>query len=790
MDIERLRCFYRSFFEPRGRGWGLIFNATHYPKVTIVANQKTLKNVKADDYWVGASFDVTVKDEKIEAKQVGRNTVEVTGTDLTEKVEDYVVKRGNTTVALASAKLSEDKKSVKLVASSKNLVAGDYKVTFNENTAEFKVEASKVTEIKFTTEVAVLKKGVTSQASVGYKVLNQFGEDAGVTRDELAITTSCDGDALTVKPGTLGTIVFGKTAGFVVGLDKVVATIVYTKTGVNASATLDIAAEAKPATVELLGFYKTKGTEYTTTELAEGSFNGVAHFFVVNVKDQYGNAVKAADISATNLKINFAAPLVGINLKETGLVDVTANGAFVGVGYPVSEGAISGSGEISVVAVVLTSGNTASATYKVAAAKTIVSFDNLAATDGLYVDKATEFTFTALDADGNEVTDYTTLNSQVSFSGSTGITFAFAKQADGSAKLYGTPSTKNPVAVVNTTKKITYKTFILSANDVRVPNAVTSVSKDAFLGALSGQNISVALKHINVEDQYGNPMTTAEVIKAVSGGAYSICVATDAAVAQFGVTTGVVVPSNTAISAPAGAGMTAADHVVINSTTAGKGTQSISVYLMKDGKKIDNSECTVVLRSFAIDDLSNFEVADLGLAQAGTTKNLTVYGQADGVKVKLPASAYTITKGDSPAVGVVSIKAIDTTDKETEYTTDYQVTIDNKLGSVVNFKVNSSEKAAVPTTATLNATAKIANNTTVNATAILGNLEVKDQYGNVISAATLATDTLITVSNYTATSTLTKNGTSAITYKDADTVAHFKFVFKGGYTAEFDISVY
>ncbi len=485
--------------------------------------------------------------------------------------------------------------------------------------------------------------------------------------------------------------------------------------------------------------------------------------------------------------MNVTSPLAGVEVLKTGLEDAKKSGAKFGVAYPVSPKAI-GAGDVSVIAVVLTSGKTSSKTFTVTAETTIVSLE-LTPSDTLYVGKATEVNYVALDADGKEVTDYATLKAQVKFdnTNASNATLEFKKQADGSAKLYVTPKVKNFVAVANSSKNKFYKTFVWSASDACVAKAITGISKDASLGALTDETIKIPFKYLNVEDQYGNAVAPADVVAAISDGAIKVVVS---ATAETGVTvaTGDVAVTN----------KDAAKDLVINAVSTAKTAQKVTLKLQAkkaDGsgyEDIAGSDCEVTLNWYVLSDVSNFAVKDLGLKLVGTDNvELEVTGMVGTTKVAIPETCYEVTVGDAGTTKGIKIPANDPTAdaKVREFTTDYQITLDNKAGETVAFKVNVSKNTAVPTTAKLKANAKIAENTNYDLDDLLALLEVKDQYGEDATSGDLAV-TLVTVSNYTKTATIVKNGTSSIEYKDADTTAHFKFVFKGGYTFETDINVY
>lgn len=720
------------------------------------------------------------------ATQTGANKITVTGSDLSDKVADYAVKRGTNTVALASVALNEEKTEAVITTSAKNPVAGKYTVSFQGSDAvEFEMATSKVTKIVFGSETAIMKTNKT--AEVTFVVLNQFDENVTASAyANLAITTSCDGVEGTAKTlvaaANTGVITFGKATNFMPTVDVVVATVVDKTNGVNANGTFTVSQIAQPATVEVLGLYKKNATTlaWEAAELKEGTVNADTYYLAVAVKDQYGTNVPAANLNSTNFNVNVIAGLTQVAVTNAAIDMTNAYGANFAVGYPVNAGTVK-AGTVSVLAVVLTSGNTASASINVAPTTKVASIE-LAATDALYVGKEAEIAYTALDAEGNEVTKYDLLTNVV-VTGA-GISYRWAKQPDGSAKLYMTLSAKN-VVVITTTPTMQYKTTTFTAFDACVPTAITGVNAKAVLGAISGSAIQVPVSFLNVEDQYGNAMSATAVADAINGGNYKIKVAygtSDAIDGSDVIITSIV--DNT---------------LVVDATTDGKGVEQVTISLMnKDytGAWVDTlgSDATITLKAVELAQCTTFEVAPVGLKQSfgtATDAAIKVYGFADGTKVELTAAEYDVVVGAGTADGKIEIPAKLSVSGKTEYSKEYVVVIANKAGTELKFTVEYSEKDAAAASATVNAavTQRLVNGTTYNVQDILGFFTIKDQYGNTLSAASQAANTRISVSGYTPFAAISGNGTPSMTYADRDTVAHFVITI-GTFSFEADIVVY
>lgn len=127
-------------------------------------------------------------------------TVSFTGAVDTAKAK-FAVKRDESAVTVKEVKFSDDKKSATLTFESK-LVEADYEVTLSgidnldsaKAKATAKVEAEKVSKIEFITASETLPQKAEN-VRIEFKVVNQYGEDAKVTADDLEIDVTGVDDA-------------------------------------------------------------------------------------------------------------------------------------------------------------------------------------------------------------------------------------------------------------------------------------------------------------------------------------------------------------------------------------------------------------------------------------------------------------------------------------------------------------------------------------------------------------------------------------------------------------------
>lgn len=683
-------------------------------KVTIVANQKTEKNVRADKYYKEASFDVTVKDEKLTATQSGANKIKVTGTDLTDKVADYTLKLGSATKTLSSAKVEEDG-SVTLTASASYFVDGDYTLKFGELSVDLKLEGSKATKIVVEPEVAILTG--TQSAIVYFQVQNQWGEDVTAKADLNAVGTNLDQTNSLVNKGKLKFTLSGSDQ-YQLNLSQIAVNIMDKNSGANYSNVLTVSDYSKLKEVELKGIYEVVGNVAKEFKLKEGATDTDLQNvrLLVAGKDQYGLTFDASKINANNLNL-YATGLTGFSLNG---FDTTAtatstvkidNVEYALVKVKVASGFTTGlkGGEATVQGYVLTgAGDAISAKFTVGSGVKIASL-SVSANDVIYGGDEVELSYEALDADGNSVTDIETLcayNNQSKQSGALkSSTLEFVGSKDGKARLMFTaPSTgtqsMESISWITDTNVYGYKTLTImpdrkatsvigvwTYSEVEKPNGL-------FLGATSGSSVRVTVRNLKYEDQYGNTIPYKDFNKCVSGSGIKVRVTSDfAGIADvFGaITTSGSIHGTTSVTVDS----TTASDKVVEFTSKATNASGSAVYTvgLESEKTVNGStrkaNCEFKVAAVATKDLTitagfwnpNFYVTAPAVdVQVAANYVEATYGKLDVKPTKdwdykysydvLPKLDTLVDGKDATAKGAVSILVNDGkgTIKNVDYT--------------------------------------------------------------------------------------------------------------------------
>ena len=269
---------------------------------------------------------------KFEAAQVGRQSIKVTGDDLTDKVEDYTLKKGKSIVSIASVKLADDKKSAVITSASSALSEGDYTVSFNkgiEYPVTVKAESVDKVEIIGNTLVPTSDYDGTSKkdVTVGYRILNQFGEKMLGT----ITPTSTLGTAKVTKPSKKdedGVITVTLTSAANLGVTKGSLVLVETTTGKSTSAELVVGTKAAVSKVEILGLYDTSDTNnIKSAEAMTTGDDANKYSLLVKAYDQYGNTLSAIDATDSTKEATITVggvselKITGANFNTTEMVN-------------------------------------------------------------------------------------------------------------------------------------------------------------------------------------------------------------------------------------------------------------------------------------------------------------------------------------------------------------------------------------------------------------------------------------------------------------------------------------
>ncbi len=483
-------------------------------KVTIVANQKTLKNVKADDYWVGASFDVTVKEaQKMTVKATGANELTATVASPVDaaSASAVVVKRGTTTIN-ASAKISG--KEIVITTDAK-MIKGEYTVTLGELSASCEVEDQKVAEIVITGEGDFVAATSTTNANptdaldgiiVFYDVLDQYG-------DSLRTASTLQWSGSLTKRGESvqdGYVIFGSSDGSALIYGTTVfLTAVYNKNAnvVTKSAEVKVGLEGKTDEVIFAGvtdsIVDVKIKDSLTTDFA---ISGRA-YLLFTVNSQYKTPMDMSNFDFDDVTFTSTTPLL-LAVDKTVHGTVTVDQVTYGYVLLKSDAntintAKGGTAVIS--AVSAKTGKKVDYSLDITADQVLTKFKIGVPADIVSEGRTVEIPFTAEDQNGKAITDYRVLNGAVSFSTSAG-TLEMKEKDDGSAKLYYTAPTTGAEEDVDL--YVTMTSVVTNSGSVDSQNFyVKQKARPAAIAEVQGDKVLLEGGSVTIYDTYQNSWT-------------------------------------------------------------------------------------------------------------------------------------------------------------------------------------------------------------------------------------------------------------------------------------------
>lgn len=542
----------------------------------------------------------------------------------------FAVKKGTITVNVSKVTFADDKKSAKLELATK-LTAGDYTVSVSGVAASaFSATATatdeKVAKIEFTTGNAVLSASDDKIVTTTYKVFNQYNED--VTS---ANTLTFTGGKGTVSTPAAGTLMLTATSSFTVN-EKVAVSAIHSATSTFSSTVLTVVPKAAVSDVAIESLYN------SDSKTPVNGDTGSNYKLVVSAKDQYGNEVAAASVAAD----------VIVTVSNTTVADV-AGGANAPTFTTTS---ISGSNRTTLaLAGTLASGTSTIAiisksTGKVArfdvVVKESVKVDTLSLTvpEIAVAGEKVNIPFTAVDQFGTAITSAATLTAgmnSLTATGATGIAFKqdYVKNTAYLELDLSGVTAATTVFVTGVTKTNKVVPLQVSVVDPKKPVVINN-TKDLTVNVAVGGTITLSENNLVAKDQYGRDITP-----------------------DFGTATGKfrydIATSDSAKVAVTGSAITA-DNGSVTLTGVAKGTSTLTVKIQKMGasawEDVANSAITFDIKVVEKADIASYELADfakLYQISAGTYDvDLTVNGLlADGSKVAVPTSFYTVTENDA-----------------------------------------------------------------------------------------------------------------------------------------------
>lgn len=725
--------------------------------ITVYAAQVTsLAKAKEVKFKLTEKFDVKVT-ANLEAKQTGANKITVMGSDFVASKSAFVVKNSSGVVLPLKdmVKVNEAKTEAVLEGDTAQIPVGKYTLSYNNSDpVEFEVVKAAVKRIEIVpTNTAIM---VTSQKAIAYyKVYNQFDEE--ITKSPLAANVRVSGsDGAGTNPAARGEIKFENSVGYQLNLSKVSVSVVDTETGVNATAFLTVGEQSKLWEAEYKGLFNT-----TTRKVVESISDGdkLANFAVIyTAKDQYGldftdeRAIKKNNQLNVQLQVN-AISVTGLMLDAPKIVSVNDDSyiAFPLKNATSSEKTASRPGEVTLQGVVINNGKQVGSKFNVVSSTKVDSLTVRPSATGVYEGQENWLDFTALDANGKEVTSWDSLKALNDPQYMKNANVRFAKKDDGKVGLLYTPGTVGASNTVSVTQVLTFvtqtnkfTTATIPVRAKRVPSTILGVASDAVRGTTGGQTLTIKGSKIRFQDQYGNNMTADEVKNA---GNYKIQVTlaneTTPLANSFkhASTTGAVNTVDLDGGSTKVIELVATGSAVSNAAT---GVSKVTLSLLNNsGVKVDSSEDkTFEVYNTKLQDMSSFAIEDPGLKAA---KNLTpvldnsnlgfkpsVVGYYAGQKISLANGTDFTVYTNSTVASEAAFAPVPSVNDDKDFAvkkTIARVIINDDKGTVVEREFSYSlegrkvNKVEMDSTTVTGASAAV-----LNWNNIKSSFKVKDQY--------------------------------------------------------------
>lgn len=665
---------------------------------------KTAEDIEAAKEAVAAVKDATVKAEqtaKVEAitgenpdqpdytgdvkfEAVGAKTLKVTFDEAvdTEKAS-FTVKKGTVKVNTSSVSWNDDKTEATIQLAGK-LTEGEYSVEVSGVSDEvlsstIKAENEKVSKIEVLSDEAPLIDSDSDSDSdvddleVGYRVLNQYGEDITKTT---ALTTSSNN--VTVDP-TKGIVTI--VGDYDVTINKTATfTLIHAATATTTTATVTAVSESKISDISMVGLYNKDGKELTeTSNLSRDLF-----YVELEAKDQYGNVITDNTKLSNEIIVTQSNPVI-VN-AASGVTVITVNGekkVVIALSGPTKVG------ENVVTAIARATGKSASYNAKVGESQRAYNVD-IQAPELAVATETVDIPVIVTDKNGELVTDLAVLTDSVRgikiTQGSIDVTSRLIEK-DGAIYLHttlGAAGYESFVIISNATQKV--DTLTLEVKAAAVPTTVIGL-KDTSTTLKTSDTLTISASNLLVEDQYGRAMSSSALSTWLGLNSNAISVVDD-------------VNSNIVTLSTA----------TINAGTS-NGTEDVTIALAPGGVVDSSSAKEFTFRVTDGTEYVSYEVDSIGTVydevSAGKTnadvydKSINVYGVLnDGSKVKLTISSdYTITSTNTTvqtdvADGTIDgpASALDYADNATTVAIPVTVTI-NRTGTKLTQDVIFSKEA-------------------------------------------------------------------------------------------------
>lgn len=669
--------------------------------------------------------EVTVNAD-LAAKQSGAKQITLTGSGFTKdtKVE---VKKGNTVVAVDTAKQETSSDGKTLIVPTKNVItAGEYAVTVGDKTVKFNGEASKVTSIEVS-DVAVVDKGVTlpittnataSGATITYVVKDQFGADVTKTTN---VTVNA---SRTKKSEGQGKIKVQLNA-YDKKDDLISIVVIHTETGLSTTKNVKISDAAVVNEVTFGGVYNESKKELTEKE------NVANFYYLFDLVDQYGNSMVNKDFKVgtkaeDDLMLTINPGVTNVTLNTATKVSVIKKDGkdYIAVPFKLNSTDSNISAGKGTILAITKLGKTFNGEFEVKAGEKVDTF-TAAPSDVVIAGKETVFDFTAVDTYGNDISAKAT---KEMFAKSTQDREFNRDSENGYFKFAKNVKTgKNELVFVakeSEQDKVFLASFITATNKVVTvqftikagarPTGLSTADNFGMVSAV-GRDHKIKASEVKVTNQYGTEFKFDKF-----------------GVEQAGYTLTVEKVDGDVVTVEAPVGASEAKFVVAKEAA---GTATFKFVLKgKDANgqaKTYEEEFTVTTK--ALKDIVTSDkdvvITDMPKMHYASDRELEVKARINGADVTLVAGkdykviTNTTVEGDKVSGGAIIIDP-----GKTEAAGKYSVVILNGLGIEVVKDVTVCKEAPKAASAKLKDTAEVVAGN-VKVASVLGLLKVKDQYG-------------------------------------------------------------
>ncbi|OQP01047.1 hypothetical protein B1689_06280 [Geobacillus sp. 44C] len=773
------------------------------------------QNITRGDFaqFVYRAANVNVAPQVVSVSAIGAKKLEV---KFNKAVDDtkakFEVKKGSITANIANVTFAADKKSAQIELTSK-FTKGDYTVsvtglTDTALTQTITVEDEKVSKIEILSENAVLDASDASIVTVGYRVYNQYNEDITKTATSIVATANVGTEGTVTPDPSTGVITIDNDSDYKTG-DKISLSLLDPATSTFASKVLTVSDKAVVADVAITGIYNEDKNAVLDTDATASDFH-----LLVTAKDQYGQDVPVSKI-ANDVVVTISDPSV-IDVKGGAATPTFEQVTIDGKKQTVLElkapsaGLKAGKATISII-----SKSTGKVAQYVVEVKEGVKADavTLTAPELVVAGEKTEIPFSVLDLDGKEITKTSVLT------GAKGVTLAdnddnasvyFVQDAKtGKAKLVlddtaGSTARKVIITATSATGKVA--TLVVDIKEKAEAKVITA-TKDVVTDLAVGGSFNLNKDNIVVKDQYGRTFDLTGKLAPKSPtaddkGKYLVKVEkVDTSADKVNLSTDII----------------ASDNANVTVTGAKKGSETIKLTLQKvdatgNVQNVASSELELNVKVVEKADIVSYELKDIDpiYDEEGTTatdaytRDVVVYGVlADGKKVVVPASEYTVITGNNKLVydsdtGKLNVPVKDGSNNAIDIVgtdgkdvpVNVKVIINAPNGPVILEKTVTVTKAA-PKADKIEL--KSANGLTVSDSVVTGSvtdvvdssklkgiLKITDQYGEDISSSaniTLTATNLVNSDNDDIVPSVTGNGTSTLTFTGVESGDSFNLTY-------------